>query len=92
MLTILQICLAASGRTVHSMAHAIKGRLMLYWVTSCICITLVRSLRAMMLALLPLVGPIMVFLPTQRMEMLRRGSVERLMGKLFHYPFSKCYS
>jgi hypothetical protein len=45
-----------------------------------------------MLALLPLVGPIMVFLPTQRMEMLRRGSVERLMGKLFHYPFSKCYS
>jgi hypothetical protein len=42
-------------------------------------------------ALLPHVGPIMVFLLTQCMEPLR-GSVERLLGKLFGHPSSKFYS
>jgi hypothetical protein len=33
MLTVLHICLAANGRTPRSMAHTIKGWLMLSWVT-----------------------------------------------------------
>jgi hypothetical protein len=34
---ILHIFLATNGRTLRSMTHAIKDRLMLSWVTSCIC-------------------------------------------------------
>jgi hypothetical protein len=44
---VLHICLAANGMTLRLRAHAIKGRLMLSWVTSCICTTLVKSLGAM---------------------------------------------
>jgi hypothetical protein len=53
------------------MAQAIKGRLMVSWVTSCVGTTLVRSLGQMALALLPLVGPIMLLLLMRRMESLR---------------------
>jgi hypothetical protein len=45
MLTVLHICLATNGRSLHSRAHAIKGRLMLPWVTSCVCTTPTRSLK-----------------------------------------------
>jgi hypothetical protein len=90
MLTILHIFLIANGRTLHSIAQAIKDRLMLSWVTSCVCTTLVRSLVVVLRVLLPPVGSIMDFLLMQRMETLR-DSVERLLGKLFSHPFSKCY-
>jgi hypothetical protein len=38
-LNVVYICLATHGRTQRSRAHAIKGRLMLSWVTSCVCTT-----------------------------------------------------
>jgi hypothetical protein len=71
MLNVVRICLVAHGRTLRSMAHAIKDKLMVSCVTSCICTTLVRSLRAMAPALLPLVGPITLLLPMRRMKPLR---------------------
>jgi hypothetical protein len=71
MLTVVHICLTAHGSILCSMAQAIKGRLMVSWVTSCVCTTLARSLGAMAPALLPLVRPITLLLPTQHMEPLR---------------------
>jgi hypothetical protein len=63
MLTILHICLVANGRTLSLRAQAIKGKLKLPWVASCICTSLARSLRVVELARLPPVESIMVFLP-----------------------------
>jgi hypothetical protein len=91
MLTIVHICLATHGRTLRSRAHAIKGRLMVSWVASCICTTLVRSLGAMALALLPLVGPITLLLPTQRMEPLK-GQCGVTSGYAFLSSFFKVLS
>jgi hypothetical protein len=88
---VLQICFVANARTQCSRALAVKGKLMLSWVTLCVCTTSVRSLGVVTRDLLPPVGPIMVFLLTRRMELLR-GSVERLLGKLFGHPFLKFYS
>jgi hypothetical protein len=91
MLTVVHICRAAHWSTLHSGARAIKGRLMVSWVTSCICITPAGSLGVMVPALLPLVGPITLLLSTRRMEPLK-GNVERLLGKFFSHPFSMFYS
>jgi hypothetical protein len=71
MLTIVHNCRASHGRTLRSRAHAIKGRLMVSWVTSCVYTTLARSLGAMTPTLLPLVGPITLLLPTWHIEPLR---------------------
>jgi hypothetical protein len=58
MLTVIHICLVAHWRTLRSRAQAVKGRLMVSWVTSCVFTTLARSLGAIAPAPLPLVGPI----------------------------------
>jgi hypothetical protein len=71
MLTIVHICLAAHGRTPRSKAQAIKGRSMVYSVTSCVFTTLARSLGAMAPALLPLAGLTTLLLPMRHMEPLR---------------------
>jgi hypothetical protein len=63
-LTVVHICRAAHGRTPHSEAQAIKGKSMVSWVTSCVCTTLVRTLGAMALALLPLAVPTTLLLLT----------------------------
>jgi hypothetical protein len=89
-LTVVHICLVDHGRTPRFGAHAIKGRSMVSWVTSCICTTLARSLGVMAPALLPLAGSTMLLLLTRRMEPLK-GNVEQLLGKLFGHPFSKFY-
>jgi hypothetical protein len=57
------ICHATHRRTLRLRAHAIKGRLMVSWVTSCVCTIVVRSLREMAPALLPPVGLITLLLP-----------------------------
>jgi hypothetical protein len=82
MLIVVHICLAADGRILRIRAHAIKGRLMLSWVTSCVFTTPVRSLGAMAPALLPLVGMIMLLLPMRRMKSLTNLTLVMLEFKI----------